>query len=350
MPSPAPDLSAIVVNHRSVRLCEAAVASLRARFAEEAISGEILVVDCASGAEEQRALSSVGADQLITLPDNRGYSGGLNAGLASARSRRLLLCNADVEFLPGCLGPLLAAVQDGRVGAAAPVQFGDRERRVFLPTGLGSSFLLDWRQARSGRPGAFERRRFARRARGQWALWQNGGATRYLAGSILMTRADVLEEAGKFDESFPFEYEETEWEDRLRAAGFALRVVARSRALHHHGSSSAVSPGAEGRAAASRAAYRRRRYGRAGGAILDWAESHSSRAAFARYGHEEIPARPGYALAASTNPSVLPFAGVSLESPVKLSALFAAAAPRLYLRTFRTSDGEPGDISEAFAP
>lgn len=340
-----PDLCAVFVNHRSARLCSAAVASVRRCFEREGIAGEVIVVDCASGPAEARLLAEISADRLLLLPENRGYSGGLNAGIAASRSPRILLCNADVEFRPGALTPLLEAAEAGAVGAAAPVQFADPEARVHLPSGFGSGFFLDLRQARGASGGRGERRRFARWARDQWRIWRQGGEVPHLAGSILLTRLDVLNRAGRFDERFVFEYEETEWEDRVRGAGYRLRVVAESTAFHFHGSSSAVSPGVAGRAAASREEYRRRRYGRLGTALLDRALPRRHARALPPFRGPRVEARgEDFVLAASPNPSVLPFAGVSLESPVRLADLFDAVAPRLYLRVFRAEDGEPEEV------
>jgi N-acetylglucosaminyl-diphospho-decaprenol L-rhamnosyltransferase len=101
-----PDVSAVVVTYRSSGEARECIASLRMALATEGISGEIVLVDCGSGGAEARRLASAGADVLVALPDNRGYSGGVNAGLARARSFRLLASNADVLFRAGSIGPL----------------------------------------------------------------------------------------------------------------------------------------------------------------------------------------------------------------------------------------------------
>ena len=112
----SPSVSAIVVNHRSAPESAECVASLRGAFEREGVDGEIVLVDCGSGPQEVALLSALPADAFLALPDNRGYSGGLNAGLARARGARLVLSNADVVFGPGALTALLAAVDDPAVG------------------------------------------------------------------------------------------------------------------------------------------------------------------------------------------------------------------------------------------
>jgi GT2 family glycosyltransferase len=336
-----PELTVVLVNHLSAREAGAAVASFRRGFRSESVRGEIVIVDCASGPGEAQALRELETDRLILLPENRGYSGGLNAGIAAASSRTLLLANADVELCPGSLSPLLAGARDPRVGVVAPIQFADRSANVFLPSGLGAGFRRDWLQTRSRGRGAAESRRFARFASRQWRLWSVGGEVEWLTGSILLTRRDVLERAGRFDERYGHEYEETEWENRVRAAGFSLRVEAGARALHFHATSASRSPEAARRRTASRSLYRRLHYGRLGDLVLDWAERHARPGKVRRWESPEIPARgSGFALAVSPNPSGLPFAGVALEAaPVAVEDLLFAVGPSLHARIFRTTSG-----------
>ena len=121
---PTPDVSVIVVTHRSADEAVECIASLRRTLDRENISGEILLVDCGSGSDDVRRLQSAGADLFLPLAENRGYSGGVNAGLARAKSFRLLLTNADVVFKEGAIRPLLEAIDDPAVGAAAPLASG----------------------------------------------------------------------------------------------------------------------------------------------------------------------------------------------------------------------------------
>ena len=337
---PGPEITAIFVNHRTAAEAGSAVESLRRALAKESVRGEVVVVDCASGAEEEAALRSIGADRLILLRENRGYSGGVNAGLASARSAILLLANCDVEIVPGSLGPLLASAGDPRVGAAAPVQFADRAARILLPTGFGAGFRRDWLQSRATGTGRSETRRFERFAARQWKLWSEGGDVENLTGSLLVVRKEVFDRVGRFDERFLHEYEETEWEERVLRAGLSLRVEPAARAFHFHATSASRNPDTARRRAVSRRVYRRRRYGRLGELALRVAEARKPPLRLARREGSRIEARgPGHALAVSPNPSLLPFAAVALDSPVEAADLLAAVGPSLHARVFRTADG-----------
>ena len=328
-----PRVSVVVVSHRSAGEAAACAESLRGAFAREGIGGEIVLVDCASGDDEVRALRRIGADAEVFLDENRGYSGGANAGLARARADRLVLSNADVVFLPGALTALLAALEDRSVGAAAPLCLWDAGERLLLPPDSASGFF-----------GELGKRHFAPFARRALALWRRGGDSAHLPGAVLAARRDVFDRVGRFDERFLFEYEETEWEDRVREAGLRLRFVPEARVRHLYARSSGRNPDTERRRAVSRRLYRERRWGRVGRALLERAAARPPRAPEATaIAEPAIPARAGAWLAVSTNPSLVPFAGTTLDRDFRLPADVLDSLPPgpVWLRVFRESNGRP---------
>ncbi|HEU5250185.1 MAG TPA: glycosyltransferase [Thermoanaerobaculia bacterium] len=338
-----PDVSAVVVTHGNASDALACVASLRRAFEEEKISGEIVLVDCGSGAQETRRLESAGADVFLPLAENRGYSGGVNAGLSRARSFRLVLSNADVEFRSGALHPLLEAIEDPGVGAAAPLAFWDSQDRLRLPSGWAPGFRSDLAQLSAGRSASRDDARFASYAREAVRLWQRGGETRQLSGAVLAARRDTFDRVGRFDERFPFEYEETEWEDRVRARGLALRFVPAARVHHGWGATAADAGETAARRAVSRRLYWRERYGAIRCAVLERAARRRTEVPYPRITEPVLAARDGAWAAISTNPSLLPFAGTPLEADFRLPREVEArlSGATLYLRSFRESDGRP---------
>lgn len=329
----SPRVSAIVVNHRSAAEAAACVASLRDAFEREKIAGEIVLVDCASGPEEVRALERLPADVRVFLDENRGYSGGVNAGLARAACDRLLLSNADVVFGAGALTELLAAVEEPRVGAAAPLCFWDSGAGLRLPAETGPAFFgeLGWRS-------------FPAHARRTLRLWTEGGPARHLVGAVLAARRDVFDRVGRFDERFLFEYEESEWEDRVRAEGLELRFTPRASVRHLFARSAVRNPETERRRAVSRRLYRERRWGRAGRWLLERRDGGGRRpSGVPRIAEPVLAARAGAWAAVSTNPSLVPFAGTPLTADFRLPPDVLESLPPgpVYLRAFRESDGRP---------
>jgi N-acetylglucosaminyl-diphospho-decaprenol L-rhamnosyltransferase len=339
-----PEVSAVVVSHRSAAEAAQCVASLAMAFAQEGIAGEVVLVDCGSGEEEAAPLRDIPADKHLLLPENRGYSGGVNAGLAQARAARLILSNADVVFSAGSIGRLLEAIAEPRVGVVAPLSTWDSEGRVRLPPGYAPGLFRDAAQLLSGLSPALDRRRFSSFARETLRLWERGGRVPHLSGAVLAARRDVFDAAGRFDERFPFEYEETEWEDRVRAKGFDLLFVPEARVRHIWAASSSRNPETAARRAASERLYRLRRYGQAATALLEAvARLPRPRPAVSRLSEPRLPARAGAAVALSPNPSGVPFAVADLSQEFFLpDEVRSGLAPGLwYLTVFRKEDGRP---------
>ena len=339
-----PGLSAIVVNYRTAELAAACVRSLREAFARESIAGEIVLVDCASGGGEVARLERAGADSIVALPDNRGYSGGANAGLARARGARIVLSNADVEFRPGALTALSSALADQSVGAAAPLAEWDAEGRVLLPAESAPGFLRDLGQLTAGRWPRRDDARFARFARRTLSLWDRGGDAEHVVGVVLAVRREVFDRVGRFDERFPFEYEETEWEERVKTAGLRLSFVSRARVRHLWARSAASDPVETAvRRSVSARAYRGLRYGVLGRALLERAQGAARPPSARAIGEPRVAARPGAALALSPNPSLVPFAGTRLDRDFQLpEEIRSGLSPGpLYLRVFDPESGQP---------
>lgn len=340
----APSVSAVVVNHLSAAECAECIGSLRACFTEARADGEIVLVDCASGPEEVERLSKLDADVFLPLPENRGYSGGINAGLARANSERLLLCNADVRLLPGALPPLLAAIAEPSVGAAAPLAFWDSGCRLRLPPGDPLEFFPELVRLAAGRFPALDARQFAAFGREAVSLWRSGGPARHLIGAVLAARREVFDRVGRFDERFPFEYEETEWEDRVRRTGLELRFVIESQIRHLWSVSASRSPETGARRRLSRTHYWKCRYGRLGRAILEAVSTRPGPLPPVRtLERPSVRARPGAWLAISPNPALFPFAGTPLDEDFDLPNEISATLPpgRLYFCVFSEVNGRP---------
>jgi GT2 family glycosyltransferase len=343
-------LSAVLVHYRQPSLARACVATLRESLRRDGLAGEILVVDCASPDEDRAALDApgLGADVRIDLPENRGYSGGVNAGLARARGDVLLLSNVDVEYRAGSLAPLVAALEDPKVGAAAPVCAWDESDRVLLPPGFDPTFLEELSLLRAGLSRSRDDRRFAAFARDAVRLWTGGGPARHVSGAVLAVPRSVFDTVGRFDEGFPFEYEETEWEHRVRRAGLRLEVAASARVRHRWGESARPGPETERRRRESRSRFRRMRFGRVGRAILERAERRVPPAASApSLSSWDFPARPGAWLAISPHRSRVPFAGADLSRPFRLPSELEPVLARgeWSVTIFSASDGGPLETS-----
>ena len=176
--------------------------------------------------------------ELIELPANAGYTGGMNAGLRRVLDLGedyALVLNNDVELAPDAIGALVDTAQrSADVAALSPViNFADRRDLVWY---AGSTF--DPGRGYNGRLVGYE---------------EPGEAhdsvvrdTDVACGAAMLVPRTVLERLGLFDEPLFAYGEDAEWSLRATKAGYRLLVVGASRAWHRVSASS----GGEGSPAA----------------------------------------------------------------------------------------------------
>ncbi len=153
--------------------------------------------------------------RLIPLPRNRGFGGGMNAGIEEAlrEDPAFVMClNNDLTVHPGFLEPLVAAAQRERV-VPYPIVYKYGQpgvvdsvgHRVSLFTGLTRPVAPD----QEGMPESFQ----------------------------LMPR-ELLEALGRWNETYFAMYEDTEFGLRMQNAGWRLVCVPEARLYHKRGRTS----------------------------------------------------------------------------------------------------------------
>jgi hypothetical protein len=185
----------------------------------------IVVVDNRSEAEERETLvARYGHDPSIEfcLNDaNRGYTGGMNAGLERARARNadvVVLVTQDVVFGDGALAALVGAAKSAPdVGIVGPLVVDSADPSVVLSAGERVFVPLlcvprGWMRYRRRRQGAYP-------------------VESVLGCALSITRA-CMESVAGFDERFFAYYEEVDLCLRARRSGF--RVLCEPKAVVHH--------------------------------------------------------------------------------------------------------------------
>jgi dolichyl-phosphate beta-glucosyltransferase len=91
------------------------IAAVRAALAPLDAAGgiEVVVVDDGSTDATSDAALAGGADQVVTLPVNRGKGAAVRAGMAAARGRTVAFTDADLAYSPDQLVTVIHAVEDG---------------------------------------------------------------------------------------------------------------------------------------------------------------------------------------------------------------------------------------------
>lgn len=272
-------LGVILVHYHTPALLALAADALRADAAGAGLELEIVVVDNGSTAEERAALvawrarqEEAGLPARIFEPGrNLGYAAGINAGARLLPERHaLLLMNPDVLVLPGCLARLAARLAAG-AAVAGPAFFWDREEGFELPPTEAVGFAEDLLRVAAARFGgalaAAARRRWRRHAR-RFFLAEQSLAAYDLSGAMMMVARAAFERLGGFDERYQLYFEETDFLQRLRRAGFRADFEPRAKAIHLY----AQSTPRDGRVgqlySASQRLFREVAYGRLGAAGL----------------------------------------------------------------------------------
>jgi GT2 family glycosyltransferase len=230
--------SVIIVGWRVRDLLRACLASIAAH--EDRAALDVWVVDNAS---TDGTAAMVAAEfpwvRLIALDRNPGFAAGNNVGLRKATGDVCILLNPDTQIAAPALSALAAYLRaHPEVGVAGP--------RLLNPDG-------SLQTAGYAMPSLFQvwydlvpwpRRFYSSRLNGRYpgAPADRPYDVGFPLGACLAVRRDVLDTVGILDESYGMYMEELDFCARVRAAGYAVRIVPTLAVTHHGGQSTGQAP------------------------------------------------------------------------------------------------------------
>ena len=175
----------------------------------------IVVVDNGSGTGEGVRLAAEFGVAEVTLPENGGVPAGYNAGLTWARQQgasHVLLSNNDLEFVNPQLVSRLAGAAGAGIAAVGPL----------VRNGDGSVWNAGGRMRRwLGH---------ASRTSIPWAA--SPYEVDWLDGSCVLVSIEAVCRVGGLEPEFFLYWEEADWCERARAAGFRLLVDPGTAVVH----------------------------------------------------------------------------------------------------------------------
>ena len=225
-PQQPPTVSVVIVNWNSRELLRGCLASLP--WDSDDIRLEAIVVDNGSSdGSPEMVETQFPQVRLIRNEDNLGFVMANNQGLRAATGDFLFMLNSDTEVQAGAIERLVEVVaSDPHIGAVGPrLLNSDGTKQVsaapfpsvihrFLPSKFEHAHDL-----------AVEKRLLGSE--------QPIADVGWLSGAALMTRRDVLERIGPLDERYFMWYDDIDWGQKLRKAGYRRVMVADAKVLHH---------------------------------------------------------------------------------------------------------------------
>lgn len=220
-------VSVITVNFNHSDVTDALLDSIYSKNSYAPV--EIIVVDNGSDINPVPAwLVKYPAVKFIRSERNLGFAGGNNLGIKEATGDYLLFVNNDTEITEGLI-PQLAGTMDTHqdVGMVSPkIRYFDQPE-VLQYAGFSR---MNYYTARTNCIGQFEK------DKGQYDHLT--GETGYIHGAAMMVRKAAIDKAGMMPENYFLYYEEMDWCEQVKRAGYKIWV--NMQALIYHKESISV--------------------------------------------------------------------------------------------------------------
>jgi GT2 family glycosyltransferase len=216
-------VSIITVNFNQPKVTEELLASIpNAGF-------EIIVVDNASKPDTTPdwRIKYPGV-KFIRSEQNLGFAGGNNLGIKEATGDYLFFVNNDTEFTAGLVDILVEVMNaNPLVGMISPKIKYYNEKNLIQYAGYTPMNFYTCRNSCIG---------LREKDTGQYDHLT--GPTAYCHGAAMMVRKEAIEKAGMMNENFFLYYEEVDWCEHIKKAGYQAWVC--TEALIYHKESVSV--------------------------------------------------------------------------------------------------------------
>jgi GT2 family glycosyltransferase len=190
---------------------------------------EIILVDNGS-AKDNEGYFRKHHPNLIYLRSekNLGFAGGNNLGILKSSGEFIFLLNNDIEITNGVIEELVDTLQENsHVGIISPkINYFD-DKKMIQYAGFTA---MNYFTCRNECIGQYEH--------DDQQHDHQVKATGYVHGAAMMIRREVLKNAGLMSENFFLYYEEMDWCDQIRKAGYQVWI--NTNALIYHKESISV--------------------------------------------------------------------------------------------------------------
>ncbi|MDD4604351.1 MAG: glycosyltransferase family 2 protein [Bacteroidales bacterium] len=158
---------------------------------------------------------------LIKSDRNLGFAGGNNLGINIAKGKYVLLINNDTEVTPGFLEPLIAKLeQNPDIGIISPKIKYFYKQTIIQYAGYSPINPITIRNKGIG---------FMEEDLGQY---EEDRETNYAFGAAMMIPMEVIRKVGLMADIFFLYYEELDWIQRIKDAGYKVYYIHNSLVYH----------------------------------------------------------------------------------------------------------------------
>jgi len=214
-------ISIITVNYNQPEATLALLQSIEQHYPKGNI--EVIVVDNGSKVDCGKRFIDQRKDLIyIRSEQNLGFAGGNNLGLKRATGDLLFLVNNDTEFTAGLMETLSESLHaDPRIGIVSPKILYYDEPTIIQYAGFTS---MNFYTCRNKCIGQFEQ------DLGQYD--HIVAETGFAHGAAMMITRKALQASGPMAENFFLYFEEMDWCERIKRAGFKVYVNTEASIFH----------------------------------------------------------------------------------------------------------------------
>lgn len=217
-----PKISIITVNYNQAAVTLELLASIERQSFQDL---EVIVVDNASKKNPLPQLKAAYPNIIdIRSEENLGFAGGNNLGIEKSTGDFLFFVNNDAEIIEGTIPKLLACFDRyPNLGIVSPMIYYHQpeEKEKFIQ--YAGTVPLHPITGRNFTIGKLEI------DKGQYT---EAKPTAHAHGAAMMIKREVLEKAGDMPEEFFLYYEELDWSEQIRRAGFEVYIEPNAKIYH----------------------------------------------------------------------------------------------------------------------
>jgi GT2 family glycosyltransferase len=182
---------------------------------------EVIIVDNGSIVPPQRELLEVYPTLTYIQSDkNLGFAGGNNLGIATAKGEYLFFLNSDTILFPNSLEPLIEYLANNpTVGMASPKVLYPDNKTVQYSGGIS----INPYTGRGRQLGLLEE------DSGQYDRCYETG---WGHGAALIVPRRVIDKIGPMPDEYFLYYEEIDWGEQAKRAGFKVQFIGTSKIIH----------------------------------------------------------------------------------------------------------------------